>query len=152
MNPELQMAGDMMGVSDIQSVGRICREFPRNRFLVTMLARENQHELCVLARKFGNLMIFGCWWWLNNPSLVEEITRMRVELLGTTFIPQHSDARVLEQLVYKWHHSRAVIGKVLAEKYADLADAGWEASEAEIRRDVQLMLDVNPRSMTEPRE
>ena len=32
---------------------------------------------------------------LNNPSLVEEITRMRMELLGTSFIPQHSDARVL---------------------------------------------------------
>jgi hypothetical protein len=116
-----------------------------------MLARENQQELCVLARKFGNLMIFGCWWWLNNPSLVEEITRMRVELLGTTFIPQHSDARVLEQLVYKWDHSRAIIGKVLAEKYADLAAAGWVASDAEIRRDIKLMLDGHARTITEPR-
>ena len=116
-----------------------------------MLARENQHELCVLARKFGNLMIFGCWWLLNNPSLVEEITRMRVELLGTSFIPQHSDARVLEQLVYKWDHSRTIIGRVLADKYADLAAAGWVASEAEIRRDVKLMLDGNARAMTEPR-
>jgi hypothetical protein len=152
LNPELQLAGDMVGMSDILSVANLCREFPRNRFLVTMLARENQQELCVLARKFGNLMIFGCWWWLNNPSLVEEITRMRVELLGTTFIPQHSDARVLEQLVYKWDHSRAIIGKVLADKYADLAAAGWVASEAEIRRDVKQMLDGNARAMTEPRQ
>jgi hypothetical protein len=150
LNPDLQLAGDMVGMSDITSLARICLEFPNNRFLVTMLARENQQELCVLARKFGNLMIFGCWWWLNNPSLVEEITRMRVELLGTTFIPQHSDARVLEQLVYKWDHSRAIIGKVLADKYADLAAAGWVASEAEIRRDVKLMLDGNTRSLTEP--
>ena len=72
---------------DVASLARICLEFPNNQFLVTMLARENQQELCVLARKFGNLMIFGCWWWLNNPSLVEEITRMRVELLGTTLHP-----------------------------------------------------------------
>jgi hypothetical protein len=151
LNPELQLAGDMTGMSDIMSLANICREFPNNRFLVTMLARENQQELCVLARKFGNLMIFGCWWWLNNPSLVEEITRMRVELLGTTFIPQHSDARVLEQLVYKWDHSRAIIGRVLADKYSDLADAGWVASEAEIRRDVREMLDGHARSMTEPR-
>ncbi len=151
LNPELQLAGDMTGMSDIMSLARLCLEFPRNRFLVTMLARENQQELCVLARKFGNLMIFGCWWWLNNPSLVEEITRMRVELLGTTFIPQHSDARVLEQLVYKWDHSRAIIGKVLADKYSDLADAGWVASESEIRRDVREMLDGHARSMTEPR-
>lgn len=151
LNPELQLAGDMVGMSDIHSLARMCIEFPNNRFLVTMLARENQQELCVLARKFGNLMIFGCWWWLNNPSLVEEITRMRVELLGTTFIPQHSDARVLEQLVYKWDHSRSIIGKVLADKYADLAAAGWVATEAEIRRDVKQMLDGNARSMTEPR-
>jgi hypothetical protein len=151
LNPELQLAGDMTGMSDIMSLARLCQEFPRNRFLVTMLARENQQELCVLARKFGNLMIFGCWWWLNNPSLVEEITRMRVELLGTTFIPQHSDARVLEQLVYKWEHSRAIIGKVLADKYTDLATAGWVASEAEIRRDVREMLDGHARSLTEPR-
>ena len=54
----------------------MCREHADNRFLVTMLSRENQHELCVAARKFGNLMPFGCWWFLNNPSLIDEITRL----------------------------------------------------------------------------
>ena len=61
------------------------------------------------ARKFRNLMAFGCWWFLNNPSLVDEITRMRLELIGLSMIPQHSDARVLDQVVYKWAHSRSVI-------------------------------------------
>ena len=102
----------------------LCREFPSNRFFVTMLARENQHELCVAARKFGNLMVFGCWWFLNNPSLIDEITRMRMELLGTSFIPQHCDARVLEQLIYKWDHSRQLIAKVLADKYEEMGEAG----------------------------
>jgi hypothetical protein len=32
-------------------------------------------------------MVFGCWWFLNNPSLIEEIERMRMELLGVSFIP-----------------------------------------------------------------
>jgi hypothetical protein len=68
---------------------------------------------------------------------------MRVELLGTSFIPQHSDARILDQLIYKWDHSRELIGKVLAEKYADAARAGWPVSEAEIRRDVKLFLKDN---------
>ena len=27
-------------------------------------------------------MVFGCWWFLNNPSLVEEITAMRRTLLA----------------------------------------------------------------------
>jgi hypothetical protein len=75
---------------------------------------------------------------------------MRVELLGTSFIPQHSDARVLEQLIYKWDHSRTIIGRVLGDKYADLANSGWNASEAEIRRDVKLMFEGHSRSLTEP--
>jgi hypothetical protein len=143
INPALRDAGDMGGLADVSSVARLCADFPDNRFLCTMLARENQHELAVTARKFGNLMVFGCWWFLNNPSLIEEITRMRVELLGTSFVPQHSDARVLEQLVYKWDHSRELIGGVLAEKYQDAAAAGWQPTDAEIRRDVRHLLHEN---------
>jgi hypothetical protein len=143
VNPALHDGGDMVGLADVSSVVRMCNDFPENRFLCTMLARENQHELAVAARKFGNLMIFGCWWFLNNPSLIEEITRMRVELLGTSFIPQHSDARVLDQLIYKWDHSREMIARVLVDKYIDLAATGWRASDDEIQRDVRLLLTDN---------
>jgi len=135
-NPELSMAGDSLSLGCKDSVARLCACHLQNKFLVTMLARENQHELCVTARKFRNLMVFGCWWFLNVPSLIEEITRMRLELLGLRMIPQHSDARVLEQLIYKWTHSRQVIGRVLAGKYEELAASGWQASEEEIQRDV----------------
>ena len=88
-------------------------------------------------------MPFGCWWFLNNPSLVSEITRMRVELLGLSFVPQHSDARVLEQLIYKWRHSRKLIGDVLVEKYEGAADTGWQATAEEIERDVRLLFEGN---------
>lgn len=143
VNPPLRDAADMGGLADVQSVCNLCREFPRNRFLVTMLARENQHELAVAARKFGNLMPFGCWWFLNNPSLIDEVTRVRVELLGTSVVPQHSDARVLDQLVYKWDHSRQVIGRVLVEKYADLLASGWPLTRGEIERDARQFLGEN---------
>jgi hypothetical protein len=143
VNPSLGDAGDTLGLSDVGSLARLCADFPNNRFLVTMLARENQHELAVVARKFGNLMIFGCWWFLNTPTLVREITRMRIELLGTTIIPQHSDARVLEQLIYKWDHSRAVIADVLAEKYADIEATGWTVRPEELRRDVDHLFRGN---------
>jgi hypothetical protein len=143
VNPELRDAGDMGGLSDVMSVVNLCRNFPRNRFLVTMLARENQHDLCVAARKFGNLMVFGCWWFLNNPSLIEEITRMRFELLGSTVIPQHSDARVLDQLLYKWDHSRAIIGRVMSDKYADLAQTGWPVTAKDVQDDCQRLLSGN---------
>jgi len=140
VNPQLRMAGDGVGLADVGAVENLCARFPANKFLVTMLARENQHALCVAARKFRNLHVFGCWWFLNNPSIIEDMTRMRLELLGLSITPQHSDCRVLDQLVYKWSHSRGIIGKVLAEKYADLAATGWELTRAEIERDVRDLL------------
>ena len=136
-NPQLRLAGDSVGRADITAVENLCAQFPENKFLCTMLSLENQHELCVTARKFRNLHVFGCWWFLNNPSIIETMTRMRLELLGLSVTPQHSDCRVLDQLVYKWSHSRGIIGKVLAEKYEDLANTGWEPTRAEIERDVR---------------
>jgi hypothetical protein len=141
LNPALKLAGDGVGKADVRAVERICGENPEARFLVTMLSRENQHELCVAARKLPNLMPFGCWWFLNDPSLIDEITRMRLELLGLSVIPQHSDARVLDQLVYKWRHSRAILKQVLAEKYADVMATGWAVTEADVRRDVARLLE-----------
>ncbi|HYW72297.1 MAG TPA: hypothetical protein VE961_14770, partial [Pyrinomonadaceae bacterium] len=79
VNPALRAAGDSLGRADITALERMCVANPEVRFLVTVLARENQHELCVAARKFNNLMPFGCWWFVNNPSIVSEITRERLE-------------------------------------------------------------------------
>jgi hypothetical protein len=143
VNPALRVAGDALGKADVTAVTNLCSRFPENKFFVTMLSRENQHELCVAARKFGTLMPFGCWWFLNTPLPIEEMTRLRTELLGTSFIPQHSDARVLDQLVYKWDHSRRILGRVLAEKYDDLQSTGWPLTREGIRRDVTRLLRDN---------
>jgi len=143
VNPSLRDAGDGVGKGDINTVEYLCLKYPHNKFMVTMLSRENQHELCVAARKFRNLLIFGCWWFLNNPSLIEEITRMRFELLGTGTIPQHSDARVLDQLIYKWAHSRKIIADVLYDKYNDILSTGWIIEDYEIQRDVENLFGGN---------
>jgi len=143
VNPLLKSAGDSIGRADIHAVENLCLENPDIRFFCTMLARENQHELCITSRKFRNLTLFGCWWFVNNPSLIEEITKMRLELLGLSFIPQHSDCRIIDQLLYKWDHSRIVLSKVLAEKYADLANSGCDVTEERIRIDVGNLLAGN---------
>ena len=143
VNPGLRVGGDGVGRADVTAVDALCRKFPQNRFLVTMLSRENQHELCVSARKHPNLLVFGCWWFLNNPTFIRDMTSQRMEMLGLSFVPQHSDARVLDQLVYKWAHSRAIIADVLADKYADIARTGWKITEADIRRDVSAPLADN---------
>jgi hypothetical protein len=143
VNPALRLAGDALGKADLASIEYLCREFPGNRFLATLLSRENQHEFCVYARKFANLMPFGCWWFLNNPSMVEEMTRERIEMLGTSFIPQHSDARILEQVIYKWRNTRRTLAPILANSYRLMAEDGRPPMREEIERDVKRMFRGN---------
>jgi hypothetical protein len=148
VNPRIRLAGDAVGRADLRAIENLCRDFPENRFLVSVLSRENQHELCVYARKFSNLMPFGCWWFLNNPSIVEEITRERIEMLGTTFIPQHSDARVLEQLIYKWRNTRRTLAPILAQSYRLALEDGRCITRQEIQRDVDKLLRSNVEKWT----
>ena len=140
VNPALRLAGDGVGRSRLDALENLCAAHPSNRFLATLLSREVQHEAVVIARKFPNLHLFGCWWFTNTPQLIDEITRMRMELLGTSFTPQHSDARVLDQLIYKWRHTRERLVPILAARYADLAASGWHVTEQEMRRDVAELL------------
>jgi hypothetical protein len=148
VNPALRLAGDAAGRADLRALENLCRDFPENRFLVSVLSRENQHELCVYARKFSNLMPFGCWWFMNNPSIVEEITRERIEMLGTSFIPQHSDARVLEQVIYKWNNTRRTMARLLTSSYRLLVEDGRGVTRREIQRDVTRLFRSNAESWT----
>jgi hypothetical protein len=148
VNPALRLAGDAVGKADLRALENLCRSFPENKFLVSVLSRENQHELCVYARKFNNMMPFGCWWFLNNPSIVEEITRERIELLGTSFIPQHSDARVLEQVIYKWRNTRRTMAPILANTYKLLQRDGRGVSRKDIQRDVNRLFRSNFENLT----
>ena len=143
VNPALRLAGDAVGKADLRAVERLCVQNPANRFLISVLSRENQHELCVYARKFSNLLPFGCWWFLNNPSIVEEITRERLEMLGASFIPQHSDARILEQVMYKWRNTRRTLAPILANAYQLLSEDGRPITRGEIARDIQRLFRTN---------
>jgi len=64
---------------------------------------------------------------------------MRFELLGTSFIPQHSDARILDQLVYKWDHTRRILKKVLVDRIRAAAVV------AESALDNEQAIDLPPR-------
>ncbi len=143
VNPAIKLAGDAVGKADLRALENLCREFPENRFLVSVLSRENQHELCVYARKFANMMPFGCWWFLNNPSIVEEMTRERLEMLGASFIPQHSDARVLEQVIYKWRNTRRTLAPILTNSYATLVEDGRPVTREDIRQDIERLFRKN---------
>lgn len=143
VNPQLRLAGDSLGKAEIKELEILCSKYNKNKFLVTMLSFENQHELVITARKFKNLMVFGCWWFLNSPTLIDFITSIRLEWLGTSFIAQHSDCRVLEQLISKWAHSKTVISEVLVNKYGDLYDMGYIVTEDQILKDVSNLFGEN---------
>ncbi len=140
VNRRLAGAGDGVGLADLTAIERLADDHPDNRFLVTTLARENLHGLCVVARKFANVLPFGCWWFMNNPSLVEDTTLMRLEMLGRSFVPQHSDARILEQLIYKWSHARRSIARALTTRYEALEDSGRVITKDDVKRDVTALM------------
>ncbi len=143
VNPRIGVAADASCLVDLAPLGDLCLMFPDNQFLVTCLSLENQHELCVLARKFANLTPFGCWWFVNNSSMVRTITEQRIEMLGPTFIAQHSDARVLEQLIYKWHNARSIVGSAYAKSAARLSSSGYTISSEAVMRDADLLFQRN---------
>ncbi|KAH8068312.1 hypothetical protein JL721_6888 [Aureococcus anophagefferens] len=142
MNPDLDPCGggDGVVVADGGPLVDLCSRNPDVKFLATFLSRVNQHEAAVMSQKFRNLHVYGCWWYCNNPSIIGEITRMRLELLGTAFTAQHSDCRVLEQLIYKWAHSRRVVADALADQYEHLVRTGFTLSRAAVERDVEALL------------
>jgi hypothetical protein len=140
LNPALRTAGAGVEPIEMAPIENLVRDHPNVRFLLTLLSRESQHHACVMARKFANLHLFGCWWFMNNPTLVRETTSLRLEMLGPTFTAQHSDARVIEQLIYKWDHTREILARVLDDRYADLTSSGWPISEENRKRDAAQLL------------
>lgn len=135
-----QMAGDGVGSARVESLGRLCAAHPKIKFLATVLSRSDQHELAVLAGRFRNLHICGCWWYCNNSSIVSEVTAMRLDMLGTGFTFQASSARVHDQLICKWIQSRALLARLLCARYAELLTTGWRLARGDIRRDVRRLL------------
>ena len=67
-------------------------------------------------------------------------------MCSSDLIPQHSDARILDQIIYKWKHSRRVIGESLTANYAALMRDGWPLTRAQIERDAKRLFQDNFRN------
>jgi hypothetical protein len=50
---------------------------------------------------------------------------------------------VIDQVIYKWSHSKRIIGDVLVEKYGDLVSSGWALEEGDVQRDVDRLFGGN---------
>lgn len=136
VNKKYKLAGDGVVKYNINNLEEILVENEDIKFCVTMLSRENQYELTVLSRKFQNLVLFGNWWFLNNDIFINEITKMRINLLGNSFIPQHSDARVLEHLIYKWKHTNKIFSDILYDHFKFLMDNNYSLTKELIEKTI----------------
>ncbi len=146
VNKDFGLAGDGIGIINLKELSNLCNSFPKNKFLVTCLSLNDQHELTVLARKHPNLRIFGFWWFMNQPTIIKQILKMRIDMLGFSFIPQHSDARVSDQLIYKWNHFKKILHPILLEYYQDLLDKNFPISENILQRDINNLLSGNAKN------
>jgi len=115
---------DAVGRADLRSLENLCRTFPSNRFLVSVLSARTSTSYASMRENSATSCPSAVGWFMNNPSIVEEITRERIEMLGASFIPQHSDARVLEQVIYKWSNTRRTVAPILSNAYRLLAEDG----------------------------
>lgn len=90
INPSLQAAGDgIVAFADAGMLARLCNRFPKVRFLATFLSRNNQHEACVLASKFRNLHLYGCWWYCKLLLRYQNIPTVSLSS-STSFFRQQS--------------------------------------------------------------
>ena len=136
VNPEFRLAGDGLGKPNLNYLEEIIRNNSKNKFLVTCLDNSDHFRMIVLARKFQNIKLFGFWWFTNQESIIKNTLSMRIEMLGDNFLPQHSDARVIDQLVYKWNDFRHYYTEVFTHKYQQLIETGYKLKAEDIEKNV----------------
>ena len=138
-------AGDGVGTMDLNNLEKILNKYPNNNFLVSCLDYKDQFRLNILARKFQNLKIVGFWWFNNNESIIENLLKQRFELLGDNFILQHSDARIVDQLVYKWLDFKSIYIEVMVEKYHKLLSLGYKIKSSDLEKKINFHFEEMPK-------
>jgi len=143
VNREFRLAGDAVGRADLRALENICRDYAENRFLVSCSEPGKSARalrICAKVQQSDALWVLVV---LEQSFHREEITRERIELLGTSFIPQHSDAGCWEQVLYKWRNTRATMSTILANSYKLLARDGRGVTRQIVQRDVNRLFRGN---------
>ena len=141
VTPAWGPGGDVVGQCDPAQLVAMAAQNPNVRFWFTPLNFASQHAFSVMTCGLPNVMVWGVWWFNLVPGLTKIITAMRIELNGPNFWPFNSDARVLEQLIYKWSHFRAILADVLTAEYTRLFASGRQVTSEGIARTVAAYFD-----------
>ena len=81
----------------------------------------------------------------DNESIIENLLKQRFELLGDNFIVQHSDARIIDQLVYKWLDFKSIYIKVMVEKYQKLLSLGYKIKATDLESKINFHFEEMPK-------
>jgi hypothetical protein len=71
-------------------------------------------------------------------------------MLGTSFIAQHSEARVLEQVIYRWRNTRRTMKRIISDAYRLLSQDGREVTRSDMQRDIKRLFRSNAEAWTRP--
>ena len=116
-NKALGMAGDGIDYGNcMTSIEKLCAAYPSNKIYLSVLEPAKNHQAVVLSRKFPNLIICGNWWFSNNASNIESNLQERFELLGERHMLYFSDARVIEQILYKTSFYKQCLANALRKR------------------------------------
>ncbi len=139
VNPALRHAGGVRRAADLTGLENLLRRFDGSRLVVIGVAPGNDEEISALAGVFPHLHPAGLGTRPDAPEAAAALAN-RLSLLGTTFTPFVSRARVLEQLISSWSGAREAVQTVLTGHYHSLVDAGLGISRLDVERDVRSLL------------
>lgn len=139
VNPGLRHAGFVRRPAELGPVENLLARSPDVRIVLTAVAAANDEEVTAQASVFPNLHPAGVGARADAPA-ARALVCDRLALLGATFTPFVSRARVLDQLISTWGAARAVVRDILTEHYRELADSGLGVTRRDVVRDAKALL------------
>lgn len=139
VNPGLRHAGFVRRAVDLAPIQSLLARFPDSRIVLTAVAAANDEEVTAQASVFPNLHPAGVGARADAPAATALLAD-RLAVLGPTFTPFVSRARVIDQLISTWGAAREVVRSVLTDRYRGLADSGLGMTRLDVQRDARALL------------
>ncbi|HQH27218.1 MAG TPA: hypothetical protein PLP17_07465, partial [Oligoflexia bacterium] len=137
LNPSFGNAGDCVQRGDIDDLIDFMGRHPEAVFAVTPLDGNDNYPLAFATRALPNVRVWGHWWGNLNPCLIEQQLKMRLEMNGYVHFGVNSDARIRDQLLFKWPHYFRVLKRVIVRRCLDIVElSGWPVTVESIRQSI----------------
>ncbi|MCB0323301.1 MAG: hypothetical protein KDD69_06985 [Bdellovibrionales bacterium] len=142
INPAYRNAGDVVERGDINGLIDLISRHRDILWAVTPLDEGDNYPLSFATRALGNLRVWGHWWCNLNPSLIKQQLKLRLENNGYAHYGINSDARIRDQLLFKFPHYLRVLHEVLLERCLDIQQlSGWPVTEEQVTATVERLHD-----------